>query len=243
VLGYSSEGWPIETFRFGTGQIRLVFIGGIHGGYEWNTILLAYEVIDYFSDNPEQVPPGISLYIIPSANPDGQAKVVGHAGRFSAKEVSGNTVPGRLNSLGVDLNRNWDCNWESKGFWLDVEVSGGDKPFSEPETQILREFLTQPPVAGVVFWHSAVPATYAGGCDEVHNPSVDLAEIYAEAAGYPFEEKFLSYPVTGSAIDWLATQDIPAIEVELSNHTDIDWEQNIKAVSQTLDYFQNKHLP
>lgn len=238
ILGHSSQGWPIEAHRFGTGPLRLALIGGIHGGYEWNTILLAYQAIDYFNRNPKEVPPEISLYIIPSANPDGQVKVIGHPGRFSPEEVGTDTVSGRFNVLGVDLNRNWDCKWEPDGFWRNKEVSAGEGPFSEIETQLLRDFLTQPPMAGVVFWHSAVPAVYGGGCEARHAPSDELAEVYAKSAGYSFELKFSGYPVTGNAIDWLADQGIPAIEVELSNHRDTDWEQNLKAISTILAYFQ-----
>ncbi len=242
ILGHSLQGWPIEVFRFGTGPVRLAFIGGIHGGYEWNTILLAYRAIDYFNNHPEQVPPEISLFIIPAANPDGQIRVIGHTGRFSLKEVNTNTVSGRFNSREVDLNRNWDCNWEPDGIWRNQKVSAGEAPFSEVETQILRDFLRAPPMAGVVFWHSAVPAVYAGGCGTRHAPSDTLAEIYAKAADYPFELKFIGYPVSGNAIDWLATQDIPAIEVELRNHRDTDWEHNLNGITQILHFLQNSAL-
>ncbi len=238
VLGRSTRGWPVEAYRFGTGPVRMALIGGIHGGYEWNTILLAYQAIDYFGSNPEEIPPEISLYILPSANPDGQVEIVGHAGRFSPDEVGKDTTSGRTNARGVDLNRNWDCKWKPEGFWRDEKVSAGKKPFSEPETQSLRDFLTRPPMAAVVFWHSAVPAIYAGGCDERYAPSDALAETYAKAAGYKFELSFTGYPVTGAAVDWLASQGVPAIEVELSNHRDTDWDQNLKAISEVLISFR-----
>lgn len=234
VLGRSTQGWPVEAYRFGTGPVHLALIGGIHGGYEWNTILLAYKAIDYFGDNPMEIPAEISLYIIPSANPDGQIEVVGHSGRFSADEVGKDTISGRTNAQGVDLNRNWDCKWEPNGFWRNEKVSGGKKPFSEPETQTLRDFLTRPPMAAVVFWHSAVPAVYAGGCDGRYAPSDALGEIYADAAGYQFELSFTGYPVTGAAVDWLASQGVPAIEVELTNHRNLDWDQNLKAITELL---------
>jgi len=76
LLGYSTKLNPIEVYKFGNGPEQMVFIGGIHGGYEWNTILLAYRVIDYFSENIDQVPARVSLYIVPVANPDGQVWVV-----------------------------------------------------------------------------------------------------------------------------------------------------------------------
>ena len=96
TIGLSTEGYPIEVYRYGSGPIPVLFIGGIHGGYEWNTILLAYEFIDYFEANSSTLDPQLSVYIIPSANPDGQVRVIGHEGCFLPEEVKGNTLDGRF---------------------------------------------------------------------------------------------------------------------------------------------------
>jgi len=101
-IGRSAGGLPIEAYRFGRGPIRLILVGGIHGGYEWNTILLAYAVIDHY--------------------------------------------------------------------------------------------------------HT------------------------------PFRTSFASYRVTGDATDWLSLQGIPAIDVELYNHDDIDMAQNLDGVEAVLSY-------
>lgn len=227
----------MEVYRIGQGPRRLAFIGGIHGGYEWNTILLAYRAISFFASHPEQVPVSISLYIIPAANPDGQAAVVGHAGRFEPSETTSDTIPGRFNGNGVDLNRNWDCNWVPTGFWGDQEVSAGSAPFSEVETQILRDFITTPPMDAVVFWHSAKPGVFAGGCDAPSSQANALANVYAVGAQYPLLDEFSDYSVTGDASDWLSSQDIPAIVVELTDHTDTDWSQNLAGMQAVIDYF------
>lgn len=242
LLGHSTGGWPIEVYQFGNGPSHFVFIGGIHGGYEWNTILLAYQAIDYFTQNPGDVPSELSVYIIPSANPDGQVLVTGQAGRFAANQVGLNTIPGRINSDGVDLNRNWDCNWKPTAIWRDQKVSPGKKPFSEVENQILRDYLTALPAIGVVFWHSAMPGVFPGGCNGRSASSDVLSKRYAEASGYPYEENFTSYEVSGDAADWLSSQGIPAISVELTNHRDIDWEQNLKGILSVFDLFQSGPL-
>jgi hypothetical protein len=217
--------------------VRLAFIGGIHGGYEWNTILLAYHAISFFASHPERLPASISLFIVPSANPDGQVAVVGHAGRFAASEIVSDTVPGRFNGNLVDLNRNWNCNWVPTGFWGDQEVSAGTRPFSEPETRILRDFLTTPPMDAVVFWHSAKPGVFAGGCDAPFPQSNTLANLYAAAAQYPMLDEFSDYKVTGDATDWLSTQGIPAIVVELTDHSDTDWLENISGIETMIAHF------
>ncbi len=235
-LGLSTQGWPIEVYEFGDGPIHLAFVGGIHGGYEWNTILLAYEIIDHFTRNLETLPESISLYIIPSANPDGQAALMDHGGRFAPDEVGSDTFHGRFNGNAVDLNRNWDCGWDQVGYWRDREISAGSAPFSEVETQTLREFLTD--VQAVVFWHSARPGVFFGECDSPFPESEALAAIYAEAADYPLFDDFVDYSVTGAASDWLALQGIPAIAVELSNHSDTDWKRNLAGVLAIIETYR-----
>jgi predicted deacylase len=236
LLGHSTYGRRIEAYRFGRGPLRVAFIGGIHGGNEWNTILLAYAAIDYFTEHPQEVPSAITLYIVPSANPDGQAIVVGRSGRFSPEQATTPTDRGRFNLNRVDLNRNWDCNWQANGVWGRQQVSGGEQPFSEVENQVLRKFLTQPPMEGVVFWHSAAPGVYPGGCNMRFAPSDALALTYASAAGYPYQQSFTSYRVTGDATDWLSLHSIPAITVELRNHTEIDWTQNLRGMQAILEH-------
>jgi hypothetical protein len=216
----------------------------MHGGYEWNSVLLAYEALDYFLAQPELVPPNVTLHIIPSANPDGQRLVTGSTGRFSPAEVVFNTLPGRFNGRGVDLNRNWDCVWQAQARWRDEVVSGGDAPFSEPEARALRDYLLryddvaddkgEGETTAVVFWHSAANAIFTAHCHEPHPPSLQLGELYSIASGYPLRTSFTAYPLTGDASNWLATQDIPSITIELATHSLTDWEMNRRGMLAIL---------
>ena len=239
-MGLSTGGYPLEVYRYGDGPIPVLLIGGIHGGYEWNTILLAYELIDFFELNPNFLSPQLTIYIIPSGNPDGQVRVVGHAGRFSAQDIKGDTFEGRFNANGVDLNRNWDCEWSPEAFWRDTQLDPGKEPFSEVETRLLRDFILGLKPAGVIFWHSAYPAVFPGECNGPHEPSRVLSEIYADSAGYPGLDSFTSYEVTGDSTNWLALQDIPSIEVELTNHQETDFDSNLKGVLGVLDFLANQ---
>jgi hypothetical protein len=60
-IGESVSGAPIEVFRFGLGSSQRMIIAGIHGGYEWNTIKLARQLIDYIEDNPQIIRAGRTL--------------------------------------------------------------------------------------------------------------------------------------------------------------------------------------
>lgn len=236
-IGSSAGGRPITSYRFGFGRQTLVFVGGIHGGYEWNSILLAYEMIDYFLANPDRIPANLSLYIIPSANPDGQFAVTGVDGRFTPADVSANIELGRFNANQVDLNRNWACGWQEEAYWGSTLVSGGKVPFSEPETAALRTFFFREKPEMVLFWHSKADGIYVGSCNDLYQPSKDIAQIYGTASGYRVNEQFTAYPISGDASDWLTTQNIPAFTVELKTRSETDWDENLAGVLALLDFY------
>lgn len=240
TVGYSVNGYPIEAYRMGDGPQHLMVVGGIHGGYEWNSITLAYELLDHFAAQPELVPGAVTLTIIPSANPDGQFLVTGTTGRFPTAGLPGDAIGGRFNGNFVDLNRNWDCEWSPVAYWRNEEISGGTSVFSEPETQALKQFFEAEQPAAVIFLHSAFNAVFAAGCGQTHQPSYALGEIYANAAGYPLYEQFFSYPITGDVGDWLTTVGIPSITIELKNHFDTDWEQNRRGMLAVLEYYEQQ---
>jgi len=237
LIGTSAGGRAIESYRFGFGSQTIVLVGGMHGGYEWNTILLAYEMIDYFLENPDHVPANISLYIIPSANPDGQFTVTGVDGRFAPQDVTSDIERGRFNANNVDLNRNFACDWQPEGLWGNTLVSGGTIPFSEPETAALRTFLLREKPVVVVFWHSKADGIFIGGCDGVYQPAAEVAGVYGHASGYRVFEAFTAYPVSGDASDWLATQNLSSFTVELATRSQTDYAENLAGVLSLLDLY------
>ena len=239
VIGTSVQGRDITAVTYGDGATHLVFVGGIHGGYEWNSVLLAYEAMDYLKENPSVIPENLSVTIIPSANPDGLFKVVGKEGRFFAADVPvGDDSLGRFNANSVDLNRNFDCKWKSESMWRGNVVSAGASAFSEPEARAIRDFvLAEKPVA-VVFWHSQANAVYASECENgILAGTRTLMNTYASAAGYPSVDVFDSYEITGDAEGWLASINIPAITVELSTHEGIEWNKNLAGLKAVLGQY------
>ena len=233
TIGTSVLGRPIEAITFGDGENHLVFVGGIHGGYEWNSVLLAYEAMDYLTLHPEVIPDALMVTIIPSANPDGVFKIIGKEGRFTLADVSlgGDDSLGRFNANNVDLNRNFDCKWKPESTWRGNVVSAGTSAFSEPETRAIRDFVTAQSPDAFVFWHSQANAVYASECEMGILPETrTLMPSYATAAGYQTVDVFDSYEVTGDAEGWLASINIPAITVELSTHETIEWDKNLRGM-------------
>ncbi len=240
LIGTSVQGRKIEAYTYGDGDTHLLFVGGVHGGYEWNSVLLTYAFMDYLDANPEVAPDNLTVTVIPSANPDGVYEVVGKEGRFTAADVSPSAAngTGRFNASGVDLNRNFPCKWQPEAVWRGNTVSAGSAPFSEPETQAIRDFVLEENPAAVVFWHSQANAVYPAECGgDISSETRDIMNAYAAASGYQAAETFDAYEVTGAADGWLATIGIPTLTVELQTHESIEWERNLAGIKSLFDYY------
>src|SRR5436189_214334 len=76
---------------------------------------------------PADILPGITLLLVPVANPDGL--------------VIGRDTEGRFNANHVDLNRNWGCDWSTTAYWQSQLVNPGERAFSEPETRAVAGLI------------------------------------------------------------------------------------------------------
>ena len=211
----SVEGRPITGVEVGGGPKWLAVIGGIHQGLESNTTDLVERLTTHFFQNSSEIPAGVGLVFIPDANPDGAA-----AGT-------------RTNARGVDLNRNWDVGWtpDTYGPFGWVRGGGGSRPFSEPEARALAAYLIGKPVAAAIFFHSKGGAVIPG---EGLADSTGLARDVAQAARYIYLPEWTAYPLTGQATDYLASRGIPAVDVELSSHVDIDLARNLRGLRAAI---------
>lgn len=242
IIGTSVEGRSIDLYTYGSGGTHLVFVGGVHGGYEWNSILLSYELIDYLDVNIGIIPQNITVSVIPSLNPDGLFEAIQKEGRFTLSDVpngAGEGGVGRFNANSVDLNRNFDCKWSPESMWRGNVVGTGSVAFSEPEAQALKKFVDDNSPTAVIFFHSKANTVYASECKEGVLPeTIEIMNMYADAAGYNKVESFDAYPITGDAEGWLASIGIPAITVELKTHETVEWEQNLLGIKALFDYYK-----
>lgn len=222
ILALSVEGRPIAARRIGTGSRSLLLIGGIHGGWEANTTGLMFALLDHFAARPGDLPPDTALIIIPTANPDGTAR--------------GATPAGRFNARGVDLNRNWGCDWSAAAVWRDRPVNPGDRAFSEPESRALAEYIQRIRPAAVLLYHSAAGGIFPGECADAVGSADSRAfgAAIGAAAGYPCCSGFSAYAVTGTAAAWIDGQGIPAADVELYRHDAFDLTAHISGVQAAL---------
>lgn len=232
TIGQSANGTPIEAIRLGTGSTVLIFIGGLHAGFAPGTVELANQVVEHFSENLADIPPEITLIVVPNANPD-------------SPRTPGQ-LAGRLNGNGVDLNRNWDCRWIPDPPWgIDSpEGLGGTEPFSEPEVRSLANFIQAQAAKAVVFWQAraAEGLVSPGECSEGTAVSQTLADIYGGATDYHIAdfEDLVNREVQGDATNWLDKQGIPAISVLLTDYAVTDFEENLAAIESVMRFYANQ---
>ncbi len=245
VIGKSAGGRDIVAYHYGAakGASELLLVGGIHGGYSANTASVAYEAMAHLEANPGVIPTGIRVTVVPVLNPDGLAKVTSATSSFDSSEITASEatrVAGRFNGNTVDLNRNFDCDWQADAVWQSKKVSGGTAAFSEPEAQAIKAYVESHPVTAAIVWYSSAGGVFASNC---HNDMLDqtkeLTATFAKASGYPAHEEFNFYEVTGDMTNWFAKKDIAAISVLLTDHEETEWPKNQKGIEAVLASFAN----
>jgi predicted deacylase len=223
IIGYSVERRPIEVYQFGSGPVQKLIVAGIHGGNEWNTTALARELIAHLRDDPGIIPSDTTLYILPLLNPDGEARA--------------HTVDGRVNGHGVDLNRNWDYQWKADwnrdGCWIYRPVTAGAYPGSESETAALVSFIKTHEIKAMISYHSAALGIFPGGIPP-DALSVDLARAVAAVSPYPYPPIDTGCDFTGNMVDWASAQGIPALDIELSDHSHTELDTNLQVLKTFL---------
>ena len=210
-IGTSVNGRSMTSFTFGSGKSMVLFIGAMHGN-EQNSSVVLQKWIDDFDANPDMLPPGRSVVVIPSINPDGEA------------------ADTRTNAHGIDLNRNFPSNnWQTAvtepGGSLTKD--GGSQPLSEPESQALAQYVTAVRPRLVLSYHSHAGIVEANDAAD----SDALAKTYGTLSGYQamFASSignFFDYSTTGAFEDWAAQQlNLPVLVVELAspNNDEFSW--------------------
>lgn len=225
-IGYSHEGRNIEVYQYGDGPNSVVLVGGMHYGFAPSSVLITSHAMAHFKANSSDIPGSIRLYIIPNINPDGV--------------IDPGYRPGRVNARGVDLNRNWDCNWRPDAEWDGQPISGGTTPFSEPETLAVRDFLLEVKPAAVIFYEAraADGMVVPGSCNGVYSGSDSLMHTYQRATNYRWLD---GGSVTGDASNWAAREGMASIFVLLRSWDelpDTEWQRNLRGIQAVLAQYQ-----
>ncbi|OQY26547.1 MAG: hypothetical protein B6244_13170 [Candidatus Cloacimonetes bacterium 4572_55] len=201
---------------------------GVHHSRELITVEILLYFLDYLTENydaSEEVSDLIQerqLWFIPMLNPDGHTVVEDHHEGTSwgwwRKNTRDNNGDGQFNQTddGVDLNRNYGYHWgESYGCSHDPSsnVFCGPEAFSEPETQIVRDFCEAHNFSVALSYHSfgndlLYPWSYNNLHTDQHRLFRTVAEVMVEENGYAYGNgwEVLNYLMTGEACDWLYSE-------------------------------------
>ncbi|KAJ0174172.1 hypothetical protein K1T71_010318 [Dendrolimus kikuchii] len=147
-VGQSYQGRRMKLVKISSNPSAgnpIIFIdAGIHAR-EWVAPAMALYLIHRLTNDPEARTKdlnGVDWYILPVVNPDGYEYTrTGRSNRLWRKTRSKNS-----NCYGVDGNRNYGFKWAVSGVSsnpCDKETYAGPKPFSEPETQMVRNIMMQ----------------------------------------------------------------------------------------------------
>lgn len=200
TIGYSVQGRPIVAYSIGSGSKVVMFTGGMHGsepsGYQ---TMQAWA--EYLRANPDAIPYGVRVVVVPNTNPDG---------------IAANS---RNNARGVNIDRNFpDSTWES-----DITTSsgvdkggGGKTPASEPETKAIMNLTRQLRPRLQVSFHAQGSLV---GSNNVADADA-IGQKYANANGYATmfytADEEMGYNLTGQYEMWEAEElGLPAILIEL----------------------------
>ncbi len=216
VFGYSEKGRPITGYEVGAGENVLLLFGAIHGN-EMGTAELLERLVGDFRDIPGLLPTDKKLVVIPVINPDGY---------FERTD--------NLNANGVNLNLNFDTT-----YWQDRGPGGtyaGPRPFSEKESQVLKEVVNAYAPFVMLSFHSQGALI----SPEASDGSKKLAEWLAAKTGYEYYD---GWDFAGTATRWFEeSAGKTAVTVEISKDLASDWQRNVGALLD-LVAMPGSHLP
>ena len=211
VLGKSCAGRVISALKIGSAKEYSLIAAAFHGSeHITSTVLLMFieelaraikedGYISGFKANKALT--GRGIIFIPCVNPDGcEISVLGEKECYKLsvslrKQCKKDYSHWNANLRGVDINHNFDVNWEELRekernlgiFGPSPRRFGGYKPESEPETKALTELVRKANIRQVAALHSQGEVIYWNYDDKEPKRSKKMAEIMATSSGYALD--------------------------------------------------------
>lgn len=221
-IGQTIEGrdiWAVKISdnpEINEDEPEILFAAAIHCREVITPEVLFY-FMDYLTNNYKTDPEAAFLvdnremWFIPLLNPDGY-----HYNEVTDPDGGGMWRKNRRNngdgSYGVDLNRNFGYEWgyddEGSSPTPSDPTYRGSAPFSEPETQNLKDFILAHDFLMTINYHSyGNYVLYPWSYDEIYTPDHDIFAALGDSAasfnGYtPGTSWEVLYTVNGGSDDW-----------------------------------------
>jgi hypothetical protein len=178
-------------------------------------IFYLWYLLENYETNPEvkYLVDNVEMYFVPCLNPDGyqynQATNPGGFGYWRKNRRYNND-----GSYGVDLNRNYGYQWGYNDIGsspnTSSEVYRGTAPFSEPETQMIKEFCENHQFQIALNYHTygnllIYPFGYTDSPTPDHETFTSFASWLSRDNNYKsgFGSQTVGYNVNGGSDDWM----------------------------------------
>ncbi len=224
--------WGMRISRGPSGYIPGVLYFGCEHAREWitttvptyfaNYLLNSYGVDPRVNDLVDHV----EFFLVPVLNVDGY-EYTRNVDRFWRKNRRDNGN----GTFGVDLDRNWGVGWGGTGSSpsTDSLIYRGTTPFSEPETQVLRDFflahdniraqLDMHSYAQLILWPFGYTPDVSADQTTFSNLGTQMQSLIKDAYGTSFNAGptySTIHPASGMSIDWTyAERGIMSMSLEL----------------------------
>ncbi|MBR4123609.1 MAG: M14 family metallocarboxypeptidase [Clostridia bacterium] len=211
TIGKSCLGKEIEAIKIGNSNSYSLISAAFHGSERItsNVLLMFIEELanaiktdGYIAGfKARRALSGRGVIFVPCVNPDGcdiallGEKACGNNADFLKKIAKNNFSNWNSNFRGVDINHNFDADWENlrkKERALGINGPsptrfGGTKPESEPETIALTKLCRTANIRHVAALHSQGEVIYWSFGKTEHPKSRKMAEIMATSSGYALD--------------------------------------------------------
>jgi murein tripeptide amidase MpaA len=242
VIGQSEYGRNIYAVGLGNGEAS-VYFDGSHHGREWLTTNLNMYMINKYAQfyqlrynldhyNVRETLDKTTIWFVPMVNPDGvtlQQKGLSafpkstHASLIQMNGGSTNFNRWKANGKGVDLNRQYDADWEN--IWYNTGKPSyknykGTAPMQAKETKTIVNFIYQIDPEIAVTYHSAGKILYWNfhQTDEFYSRDLAYALQLNSLTGYSLV-KPAPNPSGGGLSDWFVIAfNRPGFTPEIGNY-------------------------
>jgi hypothetical protein len=225
IIGYSIENRPIYALKISdnvvvdeTDEAEVLYMSNVHAReimtVEMTLLFAEYLLLNYGTDPVVTAHvDSKEIYFVCMVNPDGHVWVENnHSGHPNTWWRKNRRINANL-TIGVDLNRNFGFAWGYDDIGSSPIPSDptyrGTGPFSEPESQVIRDFVNSREFTMWLSYHShgellLYPWGYIAEDTPDHDVFFKLGELLTEANGYlPGNYKSGAiYSVNGSTDDW-----------------------------------------
>jgi len=221
-------------------ETEVLFVGAHHGneaiGNEM-ALLIIKTLLEGYRNDPRitWLVDNHEIWIVPMPNPDGLTYTLTQESwrKNRSPNYISEVTPGPLDpklvrtSYGTDLNRNYDYEWgDPEGSSVLLQRSGtyaGSEPFSELETQALRDLTLAHNFSAYMDYHSGIELIlYPWGFSPdptPHNAIYErVGEKFSEMTGYEAIQGYELYQSNGDAVDWVySASEALSFTIELSS--------------------------